>query len=286
MGGSGAATCPEKVVDPKASTVSPDPHGRVSDPWIYSPDLQDWSRTSTCASQTPRMASGPPPRMGSGTPTMGSQGSRAEHTRALVRTQAGVRCQHVSRLDLVITYTPPPRSDGDPMLPCGILRTVLANGWNLAWRLWATRAFTFITDKACACPFHWQAACPVHDTWAVQLLARYYIEGNHSLLLVRVTAYQCCMDCGHHDSRWLLIYVTKAEDPCVLSAFTIHIMYSCYYAPGPTCRGLAFLYVPPLNYKREGTQRYKARTLKFAHKLSSTQTQVWHILNATYTQWR
>jgi hypothetical protein len=30
------------------------------------------------------------------------------------------------------------------------------------------------------------------------------------------------------------------------------------YAPGPACRGSASLYVPLLNYKREGTQRYKA----------------------------
>jgi hypothetical protein len=66
--------------------------------------------------------------------------------------------------------------------------------------------------------------------------------------------------------------VTKAEDPCVLSAFTIHIMYSYYYAPGPTCRGSASLYVPPLNYKREGTQRYKGQVL--------------HVLNTAYTQWR
>jgi hypothetical protein len=51
--------------------------------------------------------------------------------------------------------------------------------------------------------------------------------------------------------------VTQAEDLCVLSVFTIHIMYSYHYAPGPTCRGSTFLYVPPLNYKREGTQRYK-----------------------------
>jgi hypothetical protein len=37
-------------------------------------------------------------------------------------------------------------------------------------------------------------------------------------------------------------------------------MYSYYYAPGCTCRGLASLYVPPLNYKREGTQHYKGQT--------------------------
>jgi hypothetical protein len=42
-----------------------------------------------------------PPRMGSGPPIVGSQGSRTEHTRALIRTQAGVRSRHVSRPDLV-----------------------------------------------------------------------------------------------------------------------------------------------------------------------------------------
>jgi hypothetical protein len=100
MGGSGATTCLEKGIYPNASTLSPDPHGRVSNPWIYSPDLQGWSRTFTCASRTPRMGPGPP-HMGSGLPTMGSQGPRTEHTRALNRTQAGVRCRHVSGPSLV-----------------------------------------------------------------------------------------------------------------------------------------------------------------------------------------
>jgi hypothetical protein len=57
MGGSEAATCPEKVIYSKASAVGPDP---------------------------------PPPRLGSGPPIVRSQGPRAEHTRALNRTQAGV----------------------------------------------------------------------------------------------------------------------------------------------------------------------------------------------------
>jgi hypothetical protein len=69
--------------------------------------------------------------------------------------------------------------------------------------------------------------------------------------------------------------VTKAEDLCVLSTFTIHIMYSYHYSPGPTCRGSASLYVPPLNYKREGTQRDRGQV----HRLN-------HTLNTTYTQWR
>jgi hypothetical protein len=30
-------------------------------------------------------------------------------------------------------------------------------------------------------------------------------------------------------------------------------MYSLRFTPGPTCRGPASLYVPPLSYKREGT---------------------------------
>jgi hypothetical protein len=45
-----------------------------------------------------------------------------------------------------------------------------------------------------------------------------------------------------------------------LSALVIPIMYFFHYAPGPACRGSASLYVPPLNYKREGTQLYKGHT--------------------------
>jgi hypothetical protein len=43
----------------------------------------------------------PDPWNGIRTPCMGSHGSRTEHTRALIRTQARVRCRHVSRPDLV-----------------------------------------------------------------------------------------------------------------------------------------------------------------------------------------
>jgi hypothetical protein len=55
--------------------------------------------------------------------------------------------------------------------------------------------------------------------------------------------------------------MTPADYSCVtLSALVIHIMYFFHYAPGPACRGSASLYVPSLNYKREGTQRYKRQT--------------------------
>jgi hypothetical protein len=46
MDGSGGATWPEKTISPKVSTVGPDPHGKVSDPYIYRPDPQVRSRTS------------------------------------------------------------------------------------------------------------------------------------------------------------------------------------------------------------------------------------------------
>jgi hypothetical protein len=39
--------------------------------------------------------------MGFGPPTMGSQGLRTEHTRALNKTQTGVQCRHVFRPSLV-----------------------------------------------------------------------------------------------------------------------------------------------------------------------------------------
>jgi hypothetical protein len=42
-----------------------------------------------------------------------------------------------------------------------------------------------------------------------------------------------------------------------LLALVTPIMYSFRYAPELTCRDSASLYVPPLSYKREGTQRYK-----------------------------
>jgi hypothetical protein len=85
----------------------------------------------------------------------------------------------------------------------------------------------------------------------------------------------------HHNScgllpinaAWTTTIMTSADYSCVtLSALVIPIMYFFHYAPGPACRGSASLYVPPLNYKREGTQRCKD-TLN-------------HTLNTCYTQWR
>jgi hypothetical protein len=78
--------------------------------------------------RTPRMGSGNPLCMGSRPPTVGSQGSRTEHTRALIRAQAGSGADTCPDLvwcdpDLSV-YTLASRSGGDPMLPRGILRDI------------------------------------------------------------------------------------------------------------------------------------------------------------------
>jgi hypothetical protein len=52
-----------------------------------------------------------------------------------------------------------------------------------------------------------------------------------------------------------------------LLALITHITCSFHYVPGPTCQGSASLYVHPLNYKREGTQRCKD---KFTQALKLT----------------
>jgi hypothetical protein len=116
MGGSKASTCLEKVVYFKASTVSPDLHGRVPDPWIYSPDPKVGLGPSDIQVGPPvlvlnlHLCQPDPwngirtPRMGSGLPTGWSQGPKTEHTQAVNRTQAGVWCRHVSRPSLVWTY--------------------------------------------------------------------------------------------------------------------------------------------------------------------------------------
>jgi hypothetical protein len=78
---------------------------------------------------------------------------------------------------------------------------------------------------------------------------------------------------AHHHSRVTKkaarhIYAVGATDIMALgdllgdTGIGYFYMYSLRFAPGPTCRGPAPLYVPPLSYKREGTRRYKADTLR------------------------
>jgi hypothetical protein len=98
---------------PRATTLGQQqhltpPHGRVrchhvfGPPWEGAGPLYIWSEPPSLVQDLhvckPDLWNGSgPPCMRSGPPTMGSPGSRTEHTRALIRAQAGVRCRHVSR---------------------------------------------------------------------------------------------------------------------------------------------------------------------------------------------
>jgi hypothetical protein len=42
--------------------------------------------------------------------------------------------------------------------------------------------------------------------------------------------------------------------------------YYTRFDPGPTYRGSVFLYVPPLNYKREGTLHYNTDSDTLRHR--------------------
>ena len=108
---------------------------------------------------------------------------------------------------------------------------------------------------------------PVHSTdrWCAQSTIRG--PRCYSPLLIRF-GYQCCLDCGHQDSP----VNTQA-----LLALITHIMCSFHYAPGLVCWGSASLYVPPLSYKREGTQRYRD---SFLHTSSYAQA---YTLNTTHS---
>jgi hypothetical protein len=59
-------------------------------------------------------------------------------------------------------------------------------------------------------------------------------------------ARQCYADRKYHGARKTL-----------LGTDTSRSKYYICYVPGPTCRGPPPMYVPPLDYKREGTQRYR-----------------------------
>jgi hypothetical protein len=115
--GSKATTWPEKKISPKVSTVGLDPHGKMSGPCIYGPDLRAGSRTSASTNRTP--GTGPGPLcVGSGPLSVGSRDSRTKNIQALIKARRG------SGADTCpdhTEYAPAPCSGGDPMLPRGRL---------------------------------------------------------------------------------------------------------------------------------------------------------------------
>src|SRR5688572_32195476 len=101
----------------KVPIVSPDPHGKVSNPCIYRPGLRVRSRTPAGAKRTPRMGSGPL-RVGSGPLTAGSRDSGTENTQALIKARRGSGADTCPNL---IVYASAPCPSGDLVLPRSLL---------------------------------------------------------------------------------------------------------------------------------------------------------------------
>jgi hypothetical protein len=148
-----------------------------------------------------------------------SSGTRTYPHTFLLPAQAETRCRHVA-------HCAPHKPTGETWHDASGLHTP-------SHSLRIRRVSVHSTERRCAQP---TIRGPCHSSHVSTINAAW------TAVIMTPADYSC---------------VTKAEDPCVLSAFTIHIMYSYHYAPGPACRGSVSLYVPPLNYKREGTQRYK-----------------------------
>jgi hypothetical protein len=98
------------------STVGPDPHENVRDPWIHSMDLRAGSRTSASTDRAPETGPGPP-CVGARSLTTRSRDSRRS-TRTLIKARRG---SGVDTCPDHIAYASAPRSGGDPMLPRGQL---------------------------------------------------------------------------------------------------------------------------------------------------------------------
>jgi hypothetical protein len=97
--------------------VGLDPHGKVSDPFTYKPDLRVRSKTSTGVPGPLGQVLGPP-YAGSGPLTTRSQDSGTKNTQALIKVRRG------SGADTCpdhTAYASAPSSGGDPMLPHGLL---------------------------------------------------------------------------------------------------------------------------------------------------------------------
>jgi hypothetical protein len=188
--------------------VNPDPHGKVPDPCIYGLGLQVWSRTSDLHVCKPDPWNGiQTPCAGFEPHAVGSQGYRIEHTRALNRTQAGVRCRHVSRPDLVgsepyhIHPCAPSRRRPDVATwptTCGVIQRTKPGIKPLGASLHLLR----IRRE----PVHSSDRRRVQSTlrgpcsYSHVTIARAMTHHYSCVSKKRVTAYQCCMDCSH-DSR-------------------------------------------------------------------------------------
>jgi hypothetical protein len=117
-------------------------------------------------------------------------------------------------------------------------------------------------------PGHLAGGVPVHS------VGRQYAHAAACAALIMTHAYR-----GSSGDISILCAVRtlgRSEIARTLQA----LVTSFHFAPGPTCRGSASLYVPPFSYKREGTRRYKKSSLRHSDSQVHTSSQAQYS-----TQW-
>jgi hypothetical protein len=92
-------------------------------------------------------------------------------------------------------------------------------------------------------PGHPAGGVPVYSHWLTVRLCCHMRSTHHDSRVTEDDAarYQYCMHYGYYGAR-------RSPWGASSSSFLPFVL-------GPTCQGLVSLYVPPLNYKREGTLR-------------------------------
>jgi hypothetical protein len=123
-------------------------------------------------------------------------------------------------------------------------------------------------------PVHSAGGVPVHSTGRQYAHAAAYATPIITHALPRKQP-------QHINTVWTTDNMAPEDCSGVLALVT-SIMYSLRFAHGPTCRGSASLYVPPLSYKREDTRRYKANSHRLSYSQVHTSSQA-HILNTTHS---
>jgi hypothetical protein len=112
--------------------------------------------------------------------------------------------------------------------------------------------------------------CPVHSAGRRRPGHPVGSVHIHSIAKQYARAAMCTIPIHHHS------YVTREASPArqcyadrgyqgarkiALGTGISRSKYYICYVPRPMCRGSTPLYVPPLDYKREGTLRYMGQTL-------------------------
>jgi hypothetical protein len=110
-------------------------------------------------------------------------------------------------------------------------------------------------------PGHLTGGVPVHS------VGRQYAHAAACVALIMTRVYRGSS--GDISILCALRILWRSEIARALQA----LVTSFHFAPGPTCRGSASLYVPPLSYKREGTRRYKASSLRLLDSQVHTSSQ-------------